>query len=40
MKNRSEDTSDLWNPLNLTLNTLKLLQLNAKDGIALKHFRT
>jgi len=26
MKNLSEDTSALWNPLNLTLSTLKLLQ--------------
>ena len=40
MKILSENSSGLWNPLNLTLNTLKLLQLNAKDGIAQKHFPT
>jgi len=39
MKILSENSSGLWNPLNLTLH-LKLLQLNAKDGIALKHFPT
>jgi len=33
MKNLSEDTSGLWNPLNLTLNMLKLLQALLRMGL-------